>query len=100
MRLRAFTCGWLTASLGNFLEGEEGKIRVPVPSFLVEHPKGMVLFDSGLHRETQTDPKARLGWLADIFAIEFRPGEEIAARLTSIGVDPQKVTHLVTSHLH
>jgi N-acyl homoserine lactone hydrolase len=100
MRLHAFTCGWLTASLGNFLEGETGDIRIPVPAFLVEHPRGTVVFDSGLHRDTQTDPKGRLGWLADIFAVEFHPGEEIAARLSSRGFDAAKVTHLVTSHLH
>jgi glyoxylase-like metal-dependent hydrolase (beta-lactamase superfamily II) len=100
MRLHAFTCGWLTAGLGNFLEGEKGDIRIPVPAFLVEHPKGTVVFDSGLHRDTQTDPKGRLGWLADIFFVEFRPGEEIAARLSARGFDPAKVTHLVTSHLH
>jgi len=100
MRLHAFTCGWLRASLGNFLEGEEGEIRIPVPSFLIEHPKGTVLFDSGLHRDTQTDPAARLGWLAKVFAVEFRPGEEIAARLEARGVDPKEISHLVTSHLH
>ena len=46
MRLHAFTCGWLTGPTGLFLDGEHGTIRMPVPAFLIEHPKGNVLFDT------------------------------------------------------
>jgi len=55
IRLFALPCGWLEADLGLFLEGETGKIRVPVPSWLVLHPAGALVFDSGLHLATQTD---------------------------------------------
>lgn len=101
VRVFALTCGWLSAPLGIFLEGAgEGRIRVPVPSFLVEHPKGRVLFDSGLHRDTQTDPAARLGLSADVFRVEFRAGEDLAARLEAVDVDVGGVRYLVNSHLH
>ena len=33
-----------------------GRLKVPVPCFLVEHPNGLVLFDTGLHPDTQDDP--------------------------------------------
>ena len=59
VRLFAFTCGWLTGPLGGFLAGETGRLKVPVPCFLVDHPRGKVLFDSGLHPDTQRDPVAR-----------------------------------------
>lgn len=100
MRLYAFTCGWLTGKLGNFLEGEPGEIRVPVLSFLIDHPKGKVLFDSGMHPTTQHDPKGRLGFLADIFQVHFHPGEEISSRLRSLEVDPESLAFVVASHLH
>jgi len=100
VHLYALTCGWLTGSLGGFLEGEDGRLRVPVPCFLIDHPRGKVLFDSGLHVETQHDPAARLGWLAKLFDVEFRPGEEVAARLARIDVDAGAVDYLVNSHLH
>lgn len=100
MRLLAFTCGWLTGSAAGFLEGATGEIRVPVPAFLVDHPKGKVLFDSGMHPDTQTDPRGRLGRLADLFEVEFRAGEEIDARLREACVDPAHVDFLVSSHLH
>jgi glyoxylase-like metal-dependent hydrolase (beta-lactamase superfamily II) len=100
MKLYAMTCGWLTSPLRNFLADAEGEIRVPVPCFLIDHPRGPVLFDTGMHPQTQTDPHARLGVLADIFAVEFRAGEEVSGRLQAIGVDPARVRYLVNSHLH
>jgi N-acyl homoserine lactone hydrolase len=101
VRLFAFTCGWLTSAVSNFIEGESGEVRVPVPVFLVEHPKGKVLFDSGLHPDTQGNARARLGdFLAEIFHVEFREGEEVAARLRALEIDPGEISHLVSSHLH
>ena len=100
MRLFAFTCGWLTGPTGLFLDGEHGRIRMPVPAFLIEHPKGNVLFDTGLHPDIQHDPHARLGFLADVFASEFAPGEEIGGRLASLGVAAERVSTVVLSHLH
>ncbi len=100
VRLLAMTCGWLTGPAGGFLAGEEGRIRVPVPSFLIDHPRGKVLFDSGMHPDAQHDPAGRLGTAAKIFDVEFRAGEDIAGRLTSVGVAPGEVRYLVNSHLH
>jgi glyoxylase-like metal-dependent hydrolase (beta-lactamase superfamily II) len=100
VRLFAMTCGWLTGPLGTFLAGEEGRIRVPVPSFLIDHPKGKVLFDSGMHPQTQSDPAARLGSITKVFDVEFRPGEEVASRLAALDVDAGRIRYLVNSHLH
>jgi len=100
IRLFAMTCGWLTGSLGNFLAGEHGSLRVPVPSFLIDHPRGRVLFDSGLHPATQTDAAGRLGAAAQVFTVEFAPGEELPARLAALDLDVRDVRYLVNSHLH
>ena len=98
--LFAFTCGWLTGPLGSFLEGERGRLRVPVPCYLVEHPQGRVLFDSGMHPDAGSDPHGRLGELARVFDVEFAPGEAVGARLSALGVDPRRIDFLVSSHLH
>lgn len=100
MRLHAMTCGWLTGPAGLFLGGAHGKLRVPVPAFLVEHPKGRVLFDTGMHPDVQRDPRARLGFLADVFQAEFGPGEEVAGRLAGRGIAVDRVDVVVLSHLH
>jgi len=100
IKLYAFTCGWLNMALDSMLPGENGQIRVPVPSFLIDHPKGRVLFDTGLHKSMQEDPSLRLGKFAERFGVEFQAGEDIAARLAQIDLDVSDVTYLVNSHLH
>ena len=45
------------------LEGESGSLTVPVPAYLIAHPKGYALFDSGLHVDTQVDADRHLGRL-------------------------------------
>jgi glyoxylase-like metal-dependent hydrolase (beta-lactamase superfamily II) len=94
------TCGRLTAPLGAFLEGETGRIEVPVPCYLIEHPRGTVLFDSGLHSDTQTDPEGRLGAMARVYQVAFAPGEEVSGRLAACEVAVEEIDFLVTSHLH
>ena len=100
MKLYAMTCGWLGGPLGNFLAGETGEIRVPVPSFLIDHPRGLALFDTGMHPQTQHEPVGRLGGITKIFRVEFAPGEEVSARLAALGVDAARVRYLINSHLH
>jgi len=100
LRLHAFTCGWLTGPTGLFLDGEEGRLRVPVPAFLIAHPKGNVLFDTGLHPDVRHDAHGRLGFLADVFATEMTAEDEIGARLGTRDVAPERVDTVILSHLH
>ncbi len=100
IKLYAFTCGWLTGPMEGFIEGESGRLRVPVPCFLIDHPRGKVLFDTGMHTQTQADPEGRLGWLAKVFDVEFHGGEEIATRLAEIDIDVARIDYLINSHLH
>lgn len=94
------TCGWLTGPLQGFLAGERGRLRVPVPCFLIDHPRGKVLFDSGLHPDTQSAPAERLGEAGKFFDVEFYAGEEVGARLAAIDIDAASIGYLVNSHLH
>jgi N-acyl homoserine lactone hydrolase len=83
------------------MEGGEGDISMPVPVFLIEHPKGSVLFDTGLHPDCQRDPVGRLGErMADLYKVRFHPGEAIGERLEAIDRDPARIDLIVTSHLH
>lgn len=101
VQLHAFTCGHLTIPLGFMLAGREGSIKVPVTSYLISHPRGRVVFDSGLHPNARYDPVAHIGeLLARYHEFDYGAGEDIGARLESIDVDPASVTHVVNSHLH
>src|SRR5207237_3787320 len=99
VKLYAFTCGTVTGEFGHLMEGGEGEITVPIPVFLIEHPKGRLLFDTGLHPDCQHDPAGRLGpRLARLFRVGFQPGEESSARLEAIDRDPGEIDLIINSH--
>lgn len=101
VQLHAFTCGHLTLPRAMMLKGGEGMITVPVPAYLITHPRGLVLFDTGLHVATQEDAERHVGsMLASLHAFHFEAGEEIGARLRFIGIDPGSIDIVVNSHLH
>ena len=83
IKLYAFTCGTVTGSFARLMEGGDGDISLPIPVFLIEHPKGRALFDTGLHPDCQHDPVGRLG-----------------ARLETIGRDPGGIDLIINSHFH
>ena len=45
--LYAFTCGYITLPTTYFIAGGEGKTKVPACTFLIDHPAGYALFDTG-----------------------------------------------------
>ena len=101
LKLYAMTCGHLTAPLGYLMEGGEGEARLPVPAYLIEHPKGRALFDTGMHPDCQHDPVARVGErIKGLFQFDYAPGEEVSARLAAFDRDPGRIDFIVNSHLH
>ncbi|HUJ99555.1 MAG TPA: N-acyl homoserine lactonase family protein [Stellaceae bacterium] len=101
VKLYAMTCGHITGKLGYLMEGGEGEARLPIPAYLIEHPKGLALFDTGMHPDCQRDPIARVGArVKDLFRFHYTPGEEISARLAALGRDPARIDLVINSHLH
>ena len=81
LKVFALTCGHLTGDLGHLMEGGEGRVRVPIPAYLIEHPKGTAVFDTGMHPDCQHDPAARVGMrMTGLFEFDYHPGEEINYR--------------------
>ncbi|HZB91595.1 MAG TPA: N-acyl homoserine lactonase family protein [Stellaceae bacterium] len=101
VKLYAMTCGHITGKLGYLMEGGEGEVRLPIPTYLIEHEKGSALFDTGMHPDCQRDPVGRVGErIKDLFRFDYAPGEEIGARLAAIGRDPARIDLIISSHLH
>jgi N-acyl homoserine lactone hydrolase len=100
VRLYAMTCGWLTMPMPMLMRGKKGRLKIPVPAYFVRHPKGTVLFDSGMSMRVQRDGAKALGSMEPYFDVHFEPNEEIAARLAAVDMDAGKIDYLVSSHLH
>ncbi|MBM3226032.1 MAG: N-acyl homoserine lactonase family protein [Candidatus Tectomicrobia bacterium] len=74
---------------------------VPVSSYLVVHPQGRLLFDTGVHGQTLTDPVGRMGAeRARRIRIRSQVGDDVVSQLSRAGLQPGEITHVVNSHLH
>ena len=101
-KLYAMTCGYLNGPFDALMQGGEGRIDLPIPSFLIEHPKGHALFDTGMHPQLRTDAGSRISErLMKMFDFtKFGPKDDIKSKLESIDRDPGKIDFIITSHLH
>lgn len=90
----AFTCGHITLPTTYFVDDGVGKTRVPACVFLIDHPVGLALFDTGFS-DRFVDMEGGLGKIVDM------PEEHpIAARLEALEVDPANIEWVINSHLH
>jgi hypothetical protein len=63
LKLHMFECGTLECHVEN-IEMNQGlgeEYEIPVPWFLVEHPRGLVVIDGGNAAECATDARRSLG---------------------------------------
>jgi N-acyl homoserine lactone hydrolase len=77
----------------------------PINVYVIEHAKGLILFDTGQDRASVTDdtyfPGGFTGYLYDRLA-RFSIGEEdtLTAQLATLGYAPAEVDTAILSHLH
>lgn len=90
----------ITVDWSQMTVGGSGPVTIPVPAFLIEHPKGLVLFDTGLSPDAAGDPTSVYGELATAFDMQFSKEVTIEAQLRDRGFTREQVTHVVVSHLH
>lgn len=75
-------------------------IELPVSCFLLRHPQGNVLFDTGCHPSTAVDPEARWGSMAKAMVPISKPEENVVDQLKMIGFTPDDIDVVVNSHFH
>jgi hypothetical protein len=83
MKVFACLCGGDRSDIATFdpLDEHVGtKVYCPYFFYLVEHPDGRVLFDTGLHPEIATDPVGRVGEAAAAFPIEMNVDGDVVSQ--------------------
>jgi glyoxylase-like metal-dependent hydrolase (beta-lactamase superfamily II) len=74
---------------------------VPVASYVVDHPRGRLLFDTGIHCAARLDPVGRLGpERAKRLGVKSGEGDDVVPQLARLGLTPDDIRHVVNSHLH
>ena len=100
MRLYAFSSGALTVPKAFLQAGAPTTAtQVPVGFYVVRHPKGNVLFDTGNNDKIITDPSY---WGANIQALNpvRTPDVAIDTQLQKIGLKPEDIKYVVVGHMH
>ncbi|QWP75217.1 N-acyl homoserine lactonase family protein [Lysobacter sp. K5869] len=81
-------------------QGCGADFEIPVPWFLLIHPKGNVVVDGGLAAEGLADPRAYWGDAVDAYRPVMRPEQGCIAQLAALGLAPEDIRYVVLSHLH
>jgi len=101
LKLYAFSSGALTIGKGALLNTASmtDMIKVPVGFYVIKHPKGNVLFDTGNNDKIITDPSY---WGESFKALTpvNTPDVAIDTQLQKIGLKPDDITFVVPSHMH
>ena len=74
--------------------------EIPVSCYLLKHPQGNVLFDTGCHPSTATHAEARWGGMAKFMMPISGPQDNVMDQLKLLNMRPDDIDVVVNSHLH
>ena len=99
LRLYVFNCGQFrmnsVAAFG--LSDEETDVReLVVPCYVIEHPKGTLLWDGGLPSATAALP----GWSPEVQGNSVRLDKTLAQQLSNMKFDLNSFDYVAFSHIH
>lgn len=98
LRLYVFNCGSLDipdTSPYQLKKDDVATTFMSVPCFLVAHPKGTMIWDTGAVPDTAFKPGATKATLR--YATTMKP---LTAQLAEVGYAPSDITYLALSHFH
>lgn len=99
-KLWALDSPTLTVQSETLLYGTSGEVTIPVPSFLIQHPRGLVVFDTGMHPDAIEDPERVYGALAADLGIGGTADQRLDRQIEALGFSLSDVTHVISSHGH
>ena len=105
MKIEILHCGWAQTSISIPFFGIETnpdeRIWSPISAYLIEHPKGLVLIDTGWHTDIRTNQESYLGSIKNVIRnAKLLEGTAINEQLEHRGIKPSDIDFLVLSHLH
>lgn len=89
-----------TVVIDPFCFGEPEMSYIPWFFYVIRHPDGVVLFDTGTNPRMITDLAGHVGAWADRMDLRATEGDTSIAHLRRLGLAPEDVRAVVMSHLH
>lgn len=101
-KIYCFTCGHLHFPANYIIPGEDDRrIDVAIGMFLIEHPLGLILLDTGCSPKCAIDVEGYWGEeTAQWCGLVMDGRDAIDRQLAGIGVDTGDIKHVIISHMH
>ncbi len=81
------------------LRGKKHRVWIPVFAYLIEHPKGNILIDSGWHTDVRKNQKKHMSWKLNIASKALLPeGKAIDEQLLKLGIEIEKLNYVFVTH--
>ena len=88
--------GWLTA-----MTNHGTRIDIPVPMYIIDHPEGLIVFDTGMNINVVPDHGEEYwGPVAQAFTPTMTRDQGIDEQLQQIGKSTSDVKYVIHSHFH
>jgi glyoxylase-like metal-dependent hydrolase (beta-lactamase superfamily II) len=106
VRLYIFDCGMLTMTTEGVTRyhvtpAEVGESRMPVPCFLVAHPKGTLMWDVGVIPDATVEKAGSAGARYDVNPTAAALVKTtLRGQLAAVGYAPRDITYVSISHAH
>lgn len=76
------------------------QVKLPVSVYLIEHPKGLILIDTGWHTDNRKHQLKNLLFQYPVNKAELPEGQAIHEQLIKLGYKPSDIDYVVMSHMH
>jgi N-acyl homoserine lactone hydrolase len=103
MKIKIFNTGNIETRICEIIDMPEltQKINICIPFFLIEHPKGLVLFDGGLPLAAINNLKRYIGdEIANTFECSSQTSNALINQLTKQNINFSDIKFVIMSHLH
>lgn len=88
------------AMLG-IMRTDRDKIEIPVTAYLIEHPKGKILIDTGFHKDVRLHPVKNLTLIHYLVNKPLQSrGQAVDEMLAELGIQPENLDYVILTHLH
>lgn len=101
IRLYMLQTGVLKCKENNIkMNASQDPYEIPVPWYLIIHPKGNIIIDGGNAVECASDPEGYWGGITSVYYPVMTKEEGCVAACQKLGVDPASIKYVLQSHLH
>lgn len=83
-----------------FISCKKNRKQYPIACFLIEHPKGLILVDTGWHKRVRKEEHKELGLQRLIHRATLPEGQSIDEQLSKRGILPGDLDYVLLTHLH